>query len=87
MEEIIEAIEEYFKEEPITAKYVEFNDAVVEKVEKTEEGYEALCVVFASLRYDFEAEAQVTIRFKVDEDGLYDVQFLTEDIYGIPEGY
>lgn len=85
MEKIIEAIESYFNENPLQADYVEMDDAVVEKVEKTEEGYEALCTVFASLRYDVEAEAQVSISFKVDEDGLYDVEFLAKDFYGLKE--
>lgn len=85
MEKIIKAIEEYFKEEPLQADYVEMDDTVVEKVEKTEEGYEALCTVFASLRYDVAAEAQVSIRFKVDEDGLYDVEFLAKNFYGLKE--
>ena len=83
MEKIIKAIEICFSENPLQADYVEMNDAVVEKVEKTEEGYEALCTIFASLRYDVDAEAQVSISFKVDEDGLYDVEFLAKDFYGL----
>lgn len=85
MEKIIKAIESYFNENPLQADYVEMDDAVVEEVEKTEEGYEALCTVFTSLRYDVDAEAQVSIRFKVDEDGLYDVEFLAKSFYGLKE--
>lgn len=86
MEKIIESIEEYFKEEPLRAGYFEFDDTVVEKVEKVnDEEYEAMCIVFGAFDYEESVEAQVVIRFKVGEDGLCNVIFLWKDFYGIGE--